>query len=136
MFEKKILPICRQNCTFFRILANYVQKGKFKILSVGHMKIDRKRSFKVIPLSDGVKIKMPKITEDESGYYKCSLALPQQESQNVIFTIQVISQNYSSSSTTADYYSNSSENITHNYLQFYLVILLIVYVVWQNLRIE
>ena len=112
------------------------QKGKYKILSVGHLKIDRKRSFKVIPLSDGVKIKMPKITEDDSGYYKCSLALPQQESQKVIFTIEVISQN-SSSSTTADYYSNSSGNIsTQNYLQFYLVILLIVYVLWQNLRIE
>ena len=103
------------------------QKGKYKILSVGHLKIDRKRSFKVIPLSDGVKIKMPKIREDESGYYMCSLAMPQQESQKVIFTIEVMSKN--SSRSTANYYSNSSsENIAcQNYLQFYFVILMALY---------
>ena len=103
------------------------QKGKYKILSVGHLKIDRKRSFKVIPLSDGVKIKMPKIREDESGYYMCSLAMPQQESQKVIFTIEVMSKN--SSRSTANFYSNSSsENIAcQNYLQFYFVILMALY---------
>lgn len=103
------------------------QKGKYKILSVGHLKIDRKRSFKVIPLSDGVKIKMPKIREDESGYYMCSLAMPQQESQKVIFTIEVMSKN--SSRSTANYYSNSSsENIAcQNYFQFYFVILMALY---------
>ena len=103
------------------------QKGKYKILSVGHLKIDRKRSFKVIPLSDGVKIKMPKIREDESGYYMCSLAMPQQESQKVIFTIEVMSKN--SSRSTANYYSNSSsENIAcQNHLQFYFVILMALY---------
>merc|ERR1712001_233308 len=103
------------------------QKGKYKILSVGHLKIDRKRSFKVIPLSDGVKIKMPKIREDESGYYMCSLAMPQQESQKVIFTIEVMSKN--SSRSPANYYSNSSsENISYqNYLQFYFVILMALY---------
>ena len=103
------------------------QKGKYKILSVGHLKIDRKRSFKVIPLSDGVKIKMPKIREDESGYYMCSLAMPQQESQKVIFTIEVMSKN--SSRSTANYYSNSSsENIAcQNYLQFFFVILIALY---------
>ena len=103
------------------------QKGKYKILSVGHLKIDRKRSFKVIPLSDGVKIKMPKIREDESGYYMCSLAMPQQESQKVIFTIEVMSKN--SSRSTANYYINSSsENIAcQNYLQFFFVILMALY---------
>ena len=103
------------------------QKGKYKILSVGHLKIDRKRSFKVIPLSDGVKIKMPKIREDESGYYMCSLAMPQQESQKVIFTIEVINKN--SSRSTANFYSNSSsENIAcQNYLQFFFVILMALY---------
>ena len=47
----------------------------------------------MIPLQNGLRIKIPTLNETEAGYYKCSLATPQ-GSENVIYTIRMSSANH------------------------------------------
>ena len=65
-----------------------MDQSKNRIFNIGQRKAGKFRDYKVIPLQNGVRLKIPEIQESESGYYKCSLATPK-GSDLVVYTVRV-----------------------------------------------